>query len=163
MSSTSQKRFKWISDCCLFVANYVVCHVMWWKLLFNQIYSEHQQCLLQATCGSLACHSITVSVNFCSWYASCICRQVTVCCCRPFVTGLFGSVLKRGCKQLKQICSCFEQLKHCLSYNLKHLSHVNCLCDPLHENIAAVLLSYNVKLTDLTPADCWLWRDSNRS
>jgi len=72
------------------------------------------------------------------------------------------SVFKYDCKQLKEICSCFINWS-IVWVTTRSLSHVNCLCDPLHDNTATVLLSYNVKLTDLTPADCWLWRDSNWS
>ena len=137
------------SSCSKIVLCVTWCDDSW---CWNRFILNINKCLLHTTCGLLACRSITMSVNLYSWYASCISRQVC-CYCRSFVFCCLILFFKNGYKQLNQICSCFE-LKHCLSYNLKHLSHVNCLCDPLHENTATVLLSYNVKLTYLTPTDC---------
>jgi hypothetical protein len=97
--------------------------------VFAQIYSEHQQWLLQANVIYWLVLQWTMNVNLFSRYAPCICRQVVVCV-SPFVICCLILSFENDCKQLKPTCSCLEQLKLCLCCNL---SHLNCLCDPLHE------------------------------
>ena len=97
-----------------------------------QNYSERQQWLLQANVISGFALKWPISGNLCSCGAPCICRQVVVCC-SPFIICCLMLYSENVCKQLKPTCSYLEQLKLCLCCNLKHLSHLNCLCDPLHE------------------------------